>query len=46
MGRCTRAHSFTTKMAVVIYYAYYETLYFSLFNSVLVFMIDQEVKKL
>ena len=34
--RCIRAHQFTTIVVMIVYYAYYESLYFSLCDDIYV----------
>ena len=41
--RCIRAHQFTTMAVVIVYYAYYESLYFSLSDDICVLSIDEDL---
>ena len=45
MVRCIRAHQFTTihVAVMIVYYAYYESLYFSLSDDLYVLSIDGEL---
>ena len=43
MVRCISAHQFTTMVVIIVYCAYYESLYHSLSDDVYVLSIDGEL---